>query len=1238
MLFGTAMAQQFAPVTRIVNHIDESQLTTLKGNTVPVANAANDRGRVSQDLPMTDMILVLSRSPEQQAAFDKFVASQYAAGSPDYHHWLQPDEVGAKFGPSETDIATVSNWLTGHGFQIAEVSKDHMSIRFSGTAGQVQSAFHTEIHNFEVNGVPHVANMSDPQIPTALMPAVAGVKGLHNFFPKPLHRLGSKVTRSAETEKFKRVADTASSDAGATGGAKAAIRPQFTLNDPNDGLVEDVVPYDFATIYNVLPLWNASSPIDGTGQKIAIAGTSDINLSDIAAFRSAFGLPANPVPQVKAGVNGTDPGICVGSSGACTLNDLVENSLDVEWSGAVAKGAQIILVTSGSNSATDDTIYDSSSYVIQNKTAPVLNVSYGQCELYNGVASNTAYNVLWQTAATEGIAVFVAAGDEGSASCDAGNSNDEPLTLAPAVQGLAVSGLASSPYDTAVGGTDFNWCNPVLSSNGSSTSGCSSSAPYWNSTNNATTGASAAGYIPEVPWNDTCTTPASVAYLASWAAYLGISGVNTPETACSFVADDYVNIYDQTQGEVDFSFFVNVVGGSGGASTCSNNTTSISSSGDITLGTCTNGWAKPSYQTALTPTDGVRDLPDVSFFASNGFWNSSYLICVSEIPGGTCTYSTTAENTLMEVGGTSVSSPAMAGVMALINQKTGAAQGNPNTELYKLAGQQTYSSCSSEGPPSSSCYFHDINQGTIAMPCLPGSPNCSLANSSDSIGVLSGYAAATGYDLATGLGSLNVANVVNAFPTLVGSGTALVTVSPAELTITANQILSVQVTATSVPAGGTTPTGTVTLSGGGYTSTAETLASGAYTFTIPADSLSAGTDTLTASYSGDSNYAPATGTANVAVTKLAATVSVVAAAAINSNQPLTVTGTVTGTGGTPTGTVTLSGGGYTSAATNLSSGSYSITIPANTFTVGGVVTLSAVYSGDSTYLSESGSAKVTVTLIVVLIPTLKVTPASTTVDSNASLSVAATVTGAGVTPTGTVTLTGGGYTSAAGTLSSGSFTFTIPAGSLNAGSDTLTVSYSGDGNYNSGTGTATVTVNVSAFTLAASAPATIANPGGTSTSTVTVTAANGYTGSVTLTCALTNYTPGDIDLPTCSIPGTAVAVGGTATASISTTSASAELAYPTMGGHGRGWAGTGGGAILAFLLFLGMPARRRSWRSMIGMLVLMAALGSLAGCGGGGSTSTPTGTTPDTYTFTVTGTGSPAVSPVPTTTFSVTVQ
>jgi subtilase family serine protease len=278
-----------------------------------------------------------------------------------------------------------------------------MSIRFSGTASQVQSTFHTEIHNLSVKGAAHIGNMSDPQIPAALAPVVVGVKSLHNFFPRPLHRTGSQVTRDSASGKWARIPGTAAagsklnaaavrpttSGAGAgfpLGGDKTALtaRPQFGINvgGTSPFLEEDVAPYDFATIYNVLPLWNASIPITGSGQTIAIAGTSGIVENDLATFRTFFGLPpmsiaGSPIANAPtfSNISGNSQPVTVcnstTSTASCGQDDLVENSLDVQWSGSVAKGANIVLVSSFPSSSSDDNLYDSESYIVDNVTAHI---------------------------------------------------------------------------------------------------------------------------------------------------------------------------------------------------------------------------------------------------------------------------------------------------------------------------------------------------------------------------------------------------------------------------------------------------------------------------------------------------------------------------------------------------------------------------------------------------------------------------------------------------------------------------------------------------------------------------------------------------------------------------------------------------------------------------------------------------------------------------------------------------
>ncbi len=1212
---AAAMAQRVAPAVRIVNPIDENQLVTLAGNTHPAANAKNDRGPVSPGLPMTDLILVLSRSPEQQAAFDTFVASLNDTNSPNYHQWLTPEQVGELYGPSTADIATITGWLNGHGFTVTQVTKDRMSIRFSGTAGMVNRTFHTEIHNLVVNGVPHIGNMSDPQIPAAIAPVVVGIKSLHNFFPRPAHHMGQLVQHNQQTGKWVREAGAAATAArtfrteSAAEPAKPAVaaKPEFGISVGSPSyLVEDVGPWDFATIYNVAPLW--TSGIDGIGQTIAIAGTSAIDIgesstavvgangsNDVATFRTFFNLPTNNSWNQPVQMSGNSQPLTVCSStlptALCGLSDLEENSLDVEWSGAVAKNAQIVLVASYPASTSDDNLYDSESYIIDHLTAHIMNVSYGACELGLGTAGNVQYYNLWETAAAEGIAVFVATGDSGSASCDQGG--DASGLPAPAENGLSVSGLASTPFNTAVGGTDFAWC-PLTSNDG-----CASEAStYWNTTNSSTNESNAKGYIPELPWNDTCTSPLALPYMKSlfngtnfYSSYLGSGGqtlsVTDAETGCNALG--YYAQQLEQDGAGGLLYLVDTVGGSGGASSCVVSTTDPTGT---TLGTCTsgstttgssngniplvnNGWPKPAWQTGVAgiPSDGVRDIPDVSFFASDGFLSSSaYLVCVSAASlDPECTYNTSSEPFAEEVGGTSVATPAMAGVMALINQKTGAAQGSPNAELYALAAKQNYGGCSSESvTTSSSCYFNDIDQGTNAMPCdyfyyvTTPSPNCSITHTGDYFGILPGYSAGTGYDEASGLGSLNIANVVNGWTAATGLATPTVTVTPQNSTINSSNSLNVTV---SVSGSAGTPTGTITLAGGGYAATTETIgtspcaSAGNCVFTIPGNTLTAGTVTLTASYSGDTDYARA-----------------------------------------------------------------------------------------------SNTGQVTVTQATLLTPTITVTPASQTLNSEGAFTVTVTVAGSGATPTGTVTLSSGSYSSGPQTLVSGSYQFTIGAANqqtpLAAGTDTLTATYSGDSIYSTGSKTAQVTVTESTFKLTAgTASSASVTPGQSATVAVTVAALAGYTGSVSLTCQQSSTTASGGDGTTCTGGGSGTAVNltssttsGTVTFAISTSPPlTAELARPKM--PGKGWLGAGSGAVLAVLILFGIPARRRSWRSMLGILVAMAVMGALSSCGsgscgggGGGGGQNDPGTTAGTYTYSVTATPTPSVSPTVTTTFTVTVN
>lgn len=1159
---------------RIAGPVVDSQRVSLAGQIRPEATAANDRGAVSQDFPMSGLILVLSRAPATQAAFDAFVRSQYDPGSPNYHHWLTPAEIGRRFGPAQADIDTIVGWLSSHGFTVTGVSLDRMSIRFSGTAGVVKAAFHTEIHSLSVGGESHIANMTAPEIPAALAPVIVGIKGLHNFFPRPLHHIGSRVQYDSTARRWTRISSESGSGTANSSAGLARLRPRSSAQPENYSpisnstmVLEDVAPYDFAAIYNVLPVWNAQ--IDGSGEVISIIGTSDVDLADVRNFKSYFGLSAGTDPIIAAGPDG-DPGICAGSTNVCNQGDQIENSLDVEWSGAVAPGAQIVLVADKYNSQTNptnDPLYDGAQWAIENASTSgtavfgtsILSMSYGQCELGMGVASNVAYNNLWQTAASAGIAVFVATGDSAAAGCEQGASSSYGSPY-ESQYGLAVNGLASSPWTTAVGGTDFSWCKPTYDSNGN-LQGCTSSsaALYWNASNSSSTQASAKGYVAETPWNDSCMNPIWASFIESLAPLVSNSAPASAEASCNFIYNNWKSI-DQNYGLM-LAPYIDTAGGSGGASgcvsgdqanasSCSSSITSTGASeGNLTL--VKDGWPKPVWQAGVTgiPDDGVRDLPDVSFFAGDGALDSATLICVASY-SAPCTSATGTNTGALEIGGTSVATPEMAGVMALINEQTGYAQGNPNQALYAMAAAQTYSECSAENSTSSGCYFNDIDVGTISTPCdyqgkaLEGgavygsngwtlsktssglaSPDCSVSSPSDVVGALSGYGAATGYDQTTGLGSLNVSNVVNAsaFWSSVPTGLAnpTVSVSPASTAIYPDSPLNVDV-AVSGTSG--TPTGSIQISGGGYTSASATLSAGDYTFSIPGGSFS-GTGnsysvTLTANYAGDGTYNPASGTSSVTVNKRSSTVTVTPASqSINSNASLNVTVAVTGAGATPTGTMTLTSGSYSGTAT-LSGGSANFTIPADTFTTSGNYTLTANYAGDNIYTTGQNTASVNVTASPTG-ATVTVT-AAPSVSPDQNLAVSITVAGSSGTPTGTVVLSGGGYTSSSQALSNGITTFLIPPGSFtgsgNSFSVIMTANYSGNTAYAQTSGstsvtvakrTPTVTVTPSTSSLSSTAALNVsvrvAGAGTNPTGTVSL-ATTGYSANSTLSAGMANFT------------------------------------------------------------------------------------------------------------------------------------
>jgi subtilase family serine protease len=781
LLAASALAQKPPVAKRITQDIDETQLVRLPGNVHPLARPEFDSGPLADSQPVNHMLLLLQRSPEQEATLYELMEEQQRAGSPHFHAWLTPEQFGKQYGPADEDIQTVTDWLTRQGFSVGKVSPGRTVIEFSGNVAQVRNAFHTEMHRFAVNEKEHFANVSDPQIPAALRPVVAGVVSLHNFRKKPFLRRIGKFRRNMKTGE---------------------VQPLFTFSDVK-GQFYAMGPADFAKIYNISATCGGGK-CDGTGQDIAIVGRSNINLQDVRDFRKIFGLPPND-PEVI--LNGPDPGLL--SVPNLVSGDEGESDLDVEWSGAVAPLAHIILVsTESTNTDGLDGVDASSMYIVDHNLAGVLSISYGQCEATLGSGGNAFENALWQQAAAQGITVVVAAGDNGAAGCD------DPNSVTTATQGIAVSGTASTPYNVAIGGTDFD-------QNGRQ-------SQFWSTTDTSTTPpvpASAVGYIPEIPWNDSC-------------ASTGLTGCNSASGTSS----------------------LNIVAGSGGPSSV------------YTI--------KPSWQAGLG--DSARDIPDVSLFASDGQNKSFYITCQSDqdIPGDTgCNLTSRSTNPngpfhdFQAIGGTSAGAPSFAGIMALINQKTGQRQGNANYALYALA-KKPGASCASSTTEASTCVFNDITKGNNAVPCAGASPKCSNT-SSGGIGVLTSnsqpaFTAGPGYDMATGLGSLNVTNLIAnwAAPAVIGGiPTTTLSASPSPVGIIVDTPITFRGTVKQ-NSGTVSPTGVVVLQNAatGLPIDSATLSSGSYT--IQTAFLSGGSYSVIAHYGGDGTFGPSNSNAvPVSVTK-----------------------------------------------------------------------------------------------------------------------------------------------------------------------------------------------------------------------------------------------------------------------------------------------------------------------------------------------------------------------------------
>lgn len=1206
---ASALAQsQSAAVipNRITQAINPDQRVTLQHNVAPLAQARYDQGAAPGSMATGRIMLVLKRSDMQEQALKQYIGDLQNPYSPNYRKWLTPAQIGAQYGISDTDLTTVTAWLQSQGFTVDKVPQARNVVIFNGNVAQIQQAFNTSIHKYLVNGETHFANSTDPQIPAALAPVIAGIAQLNDFRPKRGAQLQSKAHFDTDANR---------------------IKPDLTLNqNGTDYLFADAA--DAATIYDtpnstLNPKYTGTT-YDGTGVTIGIAGDSNITAQDVALYRAAF-LPSSYTNQPNIIVDGNDPGV---------NGDAIEALLDLEVSGGIAPGAKVNFYTSA------DTDLQAGLFIaifraLDDNAVSILNVSFGACEANQGASGNSQILSAWEQAAAQGISVTVSTGDSGSASCD--NDNTETA----ATLGLAVSGLASTPYNIAVGGTDYD----VLLNSFSTYVAASNSTQNVASTYYRT----ALSYIPESPWNDSTSTN------------VGAYTANLP------LKDSNGN--------------TNIAGGGGGISSCSNETNG---------GGCLGGYATPAFQTGLSGFPyATRALPDVSFLAADGLYGALWVVCSDNVANGSTTPQTdceqtsgtfTSSTTFTGVGGTSAAAPAFAGMLALVLQEEMARTGNKalrfgqaNNVLYNLASQAALY-------PT---VFHDVTTGNNSVFCQPGSPNC---GSND---FLTGYNAGVGYDAASGLGSVDVAQLIANWTKAAFTPTTTTLAATNSTSVTHGTAINFNIAVSPAPGQSAEFVSLINNSGlennGALVDGAIQLSSSG-TATQSTGDLPGGSYNVYAYYGGDVNHSGSQSAAvPVNISPESSTVAI-GATMIDPSSGNTVCDDVTGSAPSCSGQTSLPYGLATAVSAQVQgkSGSNTVatgsityadtgeTLPSPTVAISSIGLasynnyvnqnqslsvashgLTASYSGDVSYSASNSGSAYSFTIVK---GATSVAVAGSQTGTTVTLQAQINTDSIGVAPTGTVTFAVGTTTlgtaptaSATGFVSAGTvaslYQIAIPASTagLVSGNNTITATYAGDTNYVTSNGSATIVVTGGgggggSFALAGAAISVTAGATTGNTSAISVTPASGFTGAVALTCALTSSPTGASDLPTCALSPTSVTISGTTAGTstltvASTAHTSSALVYPL-----KNVFEAAGGTVLACILMFTIPARRKGWRAILSLIAFAIAISGVIGCGGGsgsGGGGNTGGTTSGTYVFTVTGSGSASGS---STTASTTVQ
>jgi hypothetical protein len=961
------------PRTRILAPIDDNDRVTLSGHRSPRALRAQEQGPVPDGQRVERMILSLSPDAAQREALDRFVQASHDRGSAQYGQWLTPQAFEHQFGVSDADLTQITDWLKGHGFTVDQIPAGRRSIVFSGTVGQIRSAFHTQIRHYLEGREPHFANDADPQIPDALAPLIQGIVSLHDFHSR-------RMTSHAV--------------------------PYYS-----SGTTHAISPADFKTIYNLKT--TAAQGIDGTGATIAVLGRTNILTADISTFQTQMGLPVK-LPTIV--LNGTNPGRIAGDEG--------ESDLDLEWAGAVAPGATIKFVTSASTTTTDG-IDLSAQYAVSNNVADIITLSYGLCEADLLTSGMAFYNTLWQQAVAQGISVFVSSGDSGAAGCESGST-------ATSIRGQAVNGLCSSTFSTCVGGTQFDdtaspatywsstthaadqssalsyipeivWNESGTVSGGSglwSTGGGASAVytkPSWQSAPGvpadgrrdvpdvSLTAASHDGYL--VSTSDTPTgarglyifggTSASTPSFAGLMALIrqktgarqGNANPRFYQLATQQVAGGTAVFHQITAGN-------NSVPGQTGfsASTATPAFNLATGLGSVDSGQLVANWAAvlSVSTTGLTATPtatvvgqnvalsatvaGVAPTGTVQF--QDGAANLGSAVTLS---GSTAALNTTSlgvgNHTLTALySGDGANQPSVSSpVTVSISPVTSSVALASSSALSTLGQSVTFSATLTAQSPSGTVQFFDgaTLLGTVAV------SGCTVSFSTAGL--------ALGTHSMTAVYSGNANNTASTSPVVVQQVNAVLAASSTSLLVSPSALAYGQTTALTATVSGKGPTGTVQFKDG-TANLGSPLALVNGMATSSTASLGVGNHTLTAAYAGDTQNA-ASQSAGVAVSVSPAAASVglsSSLASVPAGQTVTFTVVITGAsptgsvqffdGNTSLGTVTLTAGSATLSTSSLSAGAHTIT---------------ASYSGDANYMAAtSAGLSVTVTAGSGDVPTL----------------------------------------------------------------------------------------------------------------------------------------------------------------------------------------------------------------------------------------------------------------------------